>query len=283
MILNSFRLLFTVFGIFAVLYLLAIMPRLLNRPDRTAFQTKLFAHRGLHDNRTGAPENSMPAFRRAVQAGYGIELDVQTTRDHVPVVFHDFTLERMCGVPGKVSDYTFEELRRFTLGTSDEQIPSFREFLDEVNGAVPLIVEYKVEARDLSVCRICAPMLRNYPGVYCIESFNPLVLLWYRKHAPEVMRGQLSDAFLRSRKYWGRHAPGMFLLQMLMENFLTGPDFIAYNHENQANPSRKLCRGLYRIGAAAWTIRSREQLERAKRHFDVFIFDSFLPEEADLL
>lgn len=278
-IVPALRLVLVLLLILAALYLLTIMPRIVHRPDRRVFETRFFAHRGLHDNRGDAPENSMPAFARAVEAGLGIELDVQVTKDRTPVVFHDFTLQRVCGVPGRVCDYSYEELRRFTLCGSGAHIPTFREFLELAGGRVPLIVEYKVERKDLSVCRICDKMLRDYQGSYCIESFNPLVLLWYRKHHPQVVRGQLAESFLRHREFRGKKAPAMFLLQMLMGNFLTSPDFIAYNHEHEANLSRRLCHGLYRVSAAAWTIRSEEQLERARGHFDVFIFDSFLPEE----
>ena len=264
------------------LYLLAIMPRMTGKPDGAPFHKKLFAHRGLHDNNSMAPENSMAAFEKAVEAGYGIELDVQLTKDGVPVVFHDFTLSRMCGVPGLVKDYTFKEIRKFRLLGSDEKIPSFKEFLKMVGGRVPLIVEYKSEDFDMRVCEKVDPMLRRYKGIYCIESFNPLILLWYRRHRPEVMRGQLSDSFIHEPQYRSPiKGASMLPFQFLLANFLSKPDFIAYNHLYEGNISRKLCRKLYKAKAAAWTIQSQEQLSRAAGEFDVFIFDSFIPEEPD--
>ena len=134
------------------LYLLAIMPRMVHKPDKQPLLGVLYAHRGLHDNGSDAPENSMRAFEKAVKAGYGIELDVQLSRDRIPVVFHDFTLERVCGVKGKVYDYTYEELQRFRLYQSEERIPRFEDFLKMVDGRVPLIMEYKVEWTDAAVC-----------------------------------------------------------------------------------------------------------------------------------
>ena len=266
--------------LFSGLYLLAVMPRMTGKPDMTPFKTKLYAHRGLHDNRSRAPENSMAAFRKAVDAGYGIELDVQLTADGIPVIFHDFTLDRMCGAKGLVKDYTLEELRRFRLLGSDEKIPTLREFLDMVDGRVPLIVEYKSEDTDMAVCAKTDPMLRAYKGIYCIESFNPLVLMWYRKHRPRVMRGQLSDSFTHDPKYRAPlKAASMIPLQFLLANFLSKPDFIAYNHIYESNISRRLCRKLYKARSAAWTIKSQKQLERAAGQFDVFIFDSFVPEK----
>lgn len=157
----------------AVLYLLMIMPAMLGRPDMEPFKRWLYAHRGLHDNSSDAPENSLRAFKRAVEAGYGIELDIQLSKDKKPVVFHDFTLERICGRPGKVCDYTYEELRRFKLCDSDEGIPSFADVLKLVDGRVPLIVELKIEHTDLSLCPIADKLLRQYSGRYCIESFHP--------------------------------------------------------------------------------------------------------------
>ena len=261
-----------------LLYLLAIMPRMTHKPDRASFQGVLYAHRGLHDNETDAPENSMKAFQKAVENGYGIELDVQLTKDRVPVVFHDFTLKRVCGAEGKVCDYTYAELERFTLCGSEERIPRFEDFLRLVDGKVPLIIELKVEWMNIAVCGLADELLKSYKGVYCIESFNPLALIWYRKNHKDVMRGQLSDAFLKEE---GMKGILYFLLEHLLLNGVTKPDFIAYNHKYYRSLSRQLCRKLYRNLAVAWTIRSQEELEEGRKHFDLFIFDSFIPEKEE--
>lgn len=261
----------------AVLYLLMIMPRLGNRKERKKFTGVYYAHRGLHDNESSAPENSMAAFRKAVEAGYGIELDVQVTKDRMPVVFHDFTLERICGAEGKVSDYTYEELQRFRLCDSTERIPLFEEVLALVDGKVPLIVELKVELTDLTVCEKADELLRSYHGLYCMESFNPLAVFWYRRHHKEIVRGQLSENFLKTGEF---HGALYWVLQNLLLNFLTKPDFVAYNHQHQRMLSRKLCHGLYRNMAAAWTIKSMQELDEAGKHFDIFIFDSFIPDKS---
>ena len=265
-----------ILAVLVVLYLLMIMPRLTNRRERKKFLSVYYAHRGLHDNETDAPENSMAAFRKAVEAGYGIELDVQVTKDKLPVVFHDFTLQRVCGQEGKVCDYTYEELQKFHLCKSSETIPLFEEVLKLVDGKVPLIVELKVELTDLSVCEKADALLRKYKGLYCMESFNPLAVFWYRRHHKEVVRGQLAEAFLRTGEFKG---PLYFILQNLLLNFLTKPDFVAYNHKHANVLSRRICRGFYGNMAAAWTIKSQKELEEAKKHFDVFIFDSFIPDQ----
>ena len=91
-----------------IIYMLAIMPRVLHRPDTSLFQKVYFAHRGLHDNDAEAPENSMAAFRKAVEAGFGMEMDVHVTKDGIPVVFHDFTLERICGENIEIEECNYE-------------------------------------------------------------------------------------------------------------------------------------------------------------------------------
>lgn len=257
-----------------ILYLLMIMPRMIHKADVAPFNKVLYAHRGLHDNETEAPENSMAAFQKAVEGGYGIELDIQLTKDKIPVVFHDFTLKRICGAEGKVCDYTYEELQQFTLCKSGQRIPRFEDMLRLVDGKVPLIVEFKIEAADTSLCPIADQLLRNYQGPYCMESFNPLGVYWYRRNHPQVMRGQLSEGFRRDKANKGVL---YFLLENLLFNFLTKPDFVAFNHKHADMLSRQICHILYHNTAVAWTIKSEEELTQAKKHFDLFIFDSFLP------
>ena len=257
-----------------MLYLLAVTPRVVNRPDVGIFRKKYFAHRGLYDNTGEAPENSMAAFRRAVEAGYGIELDVQMTKDDIPVIFHDGTMERMCGVKAKIADYTYEQLQQFKLADSDQSIPKLEDMLALVDGQVPLIVEIKSETRDISFCEVIDRMLRAYSGEYCIESFNPLVLLWYRRYHNNVVRGQLASNF---RLDGGHKSPLYFFMTHLLLNLFTAPDFIAYNHQFTEEPGRRICRWLYRHPAGAWTIRSAEELEKMNGKFDVFIFEGFLP------
>ena len=288
-----------VLAVLAVLYLLIIMPRMTGRPDRKPYLKVLYAHRGLHDNSSEAPENSMAAFGKAVMAGYGIECDVQLTKDGIPVIFHDFTLARVArypegeipenavrnedgsfGVAGKVIDYTFEELQRFHLLNSDEKIPRFEDFLELVDGKVPLIIELKIEFKDLTVCPRVDALLKDYKGVYCIESFNPLGIIWYRRHRPEVFRGQLSDQFHRDKPEEFKGAL-YFILTNLFFNFLSKPDFIAYNRKYSKSVSMQICRHLYKCVTAAWTIKDQEQLDAAKEDFDIYIFDSFIPRDGN--
>lgn len=257
----------------AGLYAFLIAPRMTKKPDVSVLRGVHYAHRGLHDNAGDAPENSMRAFQKAVEAGYGIEMDVQLTKDKIPVVFHDETLKRMCGAEGKVWEYTFEELQNLKLAESEERIPKFEDVLALVGGRVPLIVEYKLDVPTTEVCEIADPMLQKYDGVYCIESFHPFAVKWYRDHRPEVIRGQLSQDFSKEEKYKGKLI--YWLLSNLMTNVLARPDFIAYNHRDAGMISRKLC-SLMGALPVAYTIKSPEEYEKAKDQFELFIFDSFI-------
>ncbi len=254
------------------LYLFLVTPRIFNKPDRTAFCGVHYAHRGLFDNKSDAPENSLRAIKKAVEAGFGIEFDVQLSKDDIPVVFHDASLKRMCGVDGMVWDYTLEELQKMKLLESDETIPTFADVLEAVGGKVPLIIEYKMDRPDTKVCELGNAILETYQGPYCIESFHPFAVKWYRDHKPEIMRGQLSESFRKhNEKYRGK--PLYVVLEYLLLNFLTRPDFIAYNHKDAKNFSRRLC-GKMGAVKVAYTIKSQEQYEKAKNEFELFIFDS---------
>ena len=263
-----------VFMIFVITYFLMIMPRMTGKPDTEAFMHHLYAHRGLFDNESDAPENSMKAFKKAVDAGFGMEMDIQLTKDGQMVVFHDWSLKRMCGVEGKVCEYTFDELQQFSLLKSEEKIPLFTEVLKLVDGKVPLIIEYKIETPDASVCEVGNEILKDYKGVYCIESFNPFGVRWYKQNRKDIVRGQLSEEFIKNgMKLTFVH----FVVAKLLTNFFTKPDFIAYNALNYKNWSRRICRYLYGSLAVTWTIKSQEQLDEMRKYFDMFIFDSFLP------
>ena len=254
--------------------LFLIMPRMFARPDCSSLMGRYYAHRGLHDAKAGIPENSMAAIRRAVDAGYGIEFDVQLSKDRVPVVFHDETLNRVCGVEGNVRDYTFEELQEFRLLGTQERIPRFADVLDAVGGRVPLIIEIKIHEKADEVCSSADAILKLYNGPYCMESFLPFAVRWYKKNRPEVIRGQLSGNLSENGK---KEPLDRWLVHHLLTNVLTRPDFIAYCHIDKSNLSRRLCRSLFRLLSVAWTIRSQEQLDASKGDFDLFIFEGFIP------
>lgn len=271
-----------------LLYLFLLFPRTSKRREMMEFSKGLFAHRGLHDPTGQAPENSLNAFERAVGAGYGIELDVQLSKDEVAVVFHDALLARIARdrdglpVPGKVQDYTYDELRQFHLLQSDQRIPQFSEVLNVINGEVKLICEIKTDRPDQieKTCRKAQELLDRYNGAYCVESFDPRAVLWYRRNRPEILRGQLSEHFTIGGTAFYRAC--LWANRKLLFNAMTKPDFIAYNRRDRNEISRRLCRLLFRHPSVAWTVQSKEQLLECVGEYDGFIFDSFVPDETIL-
>ena len=222
----------------------------------------------------------MKAFRLAIEKGYGIELDVQLSADGIPVVFHDATLTRVCGVNRRVCDLTLSELKQLSLGGKDfpdtgERIPTFAEFLKLVDGRVPLIVEIKMEKWDARVPEAADKLLRDYRGPYCVESFHPGVLVWYRKHRPDVFRGQLCTNFVKEHMC---RSLSYFLLGKMLTNIAARPDFIAYDWRYRNDLSRRICCDLYHALPVAWTIRSQAELDECRKDFRLFIFEGFEPD-----
>ena len=234
-----------------------------------------YAHRGLYDNEHGIPENSMAAFRRAVDKGYGIELDVHLTADNQLVVFHDDTLTRMCGMNKKISSFLYSDLMQLRLLGTEEGIPLFKDVLELIDGKVPLIIELKVDGSNQNLlCPLVWKLLSRYKGDYCIESFHPFVLQWFKRHEPQVVRGQLSCNFFKENPHCDIV---LFLMSNLMTNFFTHPDFIAYKYLDLDNPAVIYNRKLFHIMTVVWTIPGKPTYDRFKNKVDVMIFEGFEP------
>ncbi len=237
-----------------------------------------YAHRGLHDIDRDIPENSLAAFRLAVENGYGAELDVHLTKDGRLAVMHDDTLLRMTGNPRRISDCTLAELSELRLAGTQERIPLLEEVLPLFEGRTPLVIEIKPCGKNYAVLtrKVCN-LLRSYPHLsFCIESFDPRVLLWLRRKHPELIRGQLSCDFLKDRH--GLSLPAAFCLTALLTNFLTAPHFVAYRFEDRRQPSVLLCRKLWGVQGFNWTIRTAEDAEQSLKEGNLIIFEHCRPE-----
>lgn len=227
------------------------------------------AHRGLHA--PGIPENTLPAFALAIQHGYAIELDVQWSRDGYPVVFHDTTLERLTMGYGAVAAHTLAHLQRSTVGGTPYRIPSLAAVLAYVRGRVPLVIEVKQPAMDTRdtrpVAAVC-DMLRGYRGAVAVQSFNPWVVLWLRRSAPHVLRGQIAGDLRGS----GVPIVRRVLLQTMLLNHITCPHFIAY--DVRALPSPWVWYWRRRgVPVLAWTVRTARAWQVARAHADNVIFE----------
>ncbi|MBR2965139.1 MAG: glycerophosphodiester phosphodiesterase [Clostridia bacterium] len=258
-----------------VIYLLLIRTKREGEIMR-AYRGVSFAHRGLHGE--GRAENSLSAFSAAAEEGFGIELDVRLSKDGKLVVFHDDTLTRVAGIDERVDAKTLEELRKCRLSGTNDTIPTFREVLELIDGRVPLLIEIKEDAGNSRVTETLVEELRGYNGPYIVESFNPLSLKAFRRQRRDVPIGILSQHFCRREEYRGKIL--YFVLQNMLLNFLSAPDFVAYDHTDANMPSLKLARAVFGTPAVAWTVR-REEEEMAARAagFGSVIFEGYLPKE----
>lgn len=238
------------------------------------YLTYRYAHRGLHD--ATRAENSLSAFRAAVEAGYAIELDTRVSKDGVVVVCHDPTLMRVAGMDRKVKDMTAAELAAVDLCGTGEGVPTFAEVLSLVDGRVPLLVEIKEDtAKDRDVSPATLALLQSYRGPYIIESFNPLTLGRVKKILPAAPRGILAGHFSSDPQY---RAPLYRLLQHFLLNFIARPQFVAYDGRGRRYlPFRLLC-ALWRMPVFGWTIRSAEEEKTVRAAgFNTVIFEQYLP------
>ena len=254
------------------IFLFLIAPRMTDKPDMSAFQGVKFAHRGYFDNENSIPENSLVSFEKAIENGYGIELDVQLSSDGVAMVFHDADLERMTGNTGKVWEYTAADLGEMKLLGTDRTIPTLAQAMEVIDGRTPVIVEHKMDRVDTAVCEKSYEILENYTGDWCMKSFDPRAVMWYRQNAPQVIRGQLAQEYWKVEKYKGN--PLYTALGFLVSNVVTRPDFISYKYSDADNISLQLCR-LMGADTACWTLRSADDFAQVKGEFDMYIFDSF--------
>lgn len=258
----------------AVLYLLALRGRA-GHPGLEKLRGWAYAHRGLHGN--GVPENSMQAFRLALEKGYGIELDLHLMADGGLAVIHDAALKRTTGLEGVIEDLTTADLSGCRLEGTEETIPQFQQVLELFAGKAPMIVELKAErGNHAALCEAACRALEGYEGTYCIESFDPRCLLWLKKNRPDIIRGQLAANFGKDRKI--KLNPVLkFLLTHLLTGFLTEPDFIAYQFLDRKVLSNRLTKAVWGVQNASWTLRSKADFDTAVAEGSIPIFEYFEP------
>lgn len=237
------------------------------------FITKNFiAHKGLFDHQT--PENSLSAFKKAIENNYIIECDVQIISDGTVVVFHDEQLSRMTNKDGYLKNLTKEDLPNYKLRDSDDCIPTLEQVLELVDGKVGILIDLKetrnrVGQLEKAVCKL----IRNYKGNVAIQSFNPLSLEWFAKHSPNVLRGQISCLF-KGDEFKGLSFIKKYLLKRMRFNRRSKPNFISYDINELPNRFVKNYADLPIIG---WTVTSQEQYRKMFNEVDNIIFEGFEP------
>ena len=233
-----------------------------------------FAHRGLHNSERA--ENSLSAFKAAKEKGYGVELDVHILSDGTLAVFHDKLLERVTGKEGKIGDLNSRDLGNYNLLGSSETIPTFDEVLNLFDNQVPLIVELKNdEGKCAELCEKVCKRLDNYKAPYCIESFDPRCIMWFKKNRPDIIRGQLVQNFLKNTSAMGKVLD--LILTSLFANILTKPDFIAVKFSDRKDFPIFIATKLWKIQKAFWTITDINSQKQTKSENAISIFEKFIP------
>jgi glycerophosphoryl diester phosphodiesterase len=244
-----------------------------------AFLSKPIAHRALHDKAKGRPENSLAAVRAAVEAGYGIEIDVQPSRDGVAMVFHDYDLERVTGRAGAIATLNAEELRAIRLLGGSEGIPTLREVLDTVAGKVPLLIEIKDQDGHMGpnlgpLGAAVAHELEGYEGPVAVMSFNPHAVAEMGRLAPNIPRGITTSAYIPDE--W------VPLPARICTHLRAIPDFEStescfISHE-VADLHRPRVAEIRALGAAilCWTVTSPALEAEARQVADNITFEGYL-------
>lgn len=273
-----------------------------------------YAHRGLHKKPT-VPENSISAFKKAVDEGFGIELDLHLTKDNKLAVIHDASLFRTCGIDLKIEELTLEEAQVYFLEKSEEIIPEFSQVLNLVSGKTPLIIELKVVKKNhRELVEKTMKALEDYQGLYCIESFYPYALKYLRENYPQVIRGQLAgDVLSKDKEVYiqaneekpvfdidcvSQRDTGMegtfldesvsdpkepvkathfenFMLKNLWVNRISKPDFVAYKMESVEKSAFKNFKGAKFI----WTVREYRDMIKCREIGAAPIFEQFNPHD----
>ena len=238
-----------------------------------ALQGRKYAHRGLHDSEK--PENSMAAFRAALEHGYGIEFDIHLIKDGNLAVIHDCSLLRTTGIVGNVTDLTTEELSDYHLCGTEETIPTFRQVLELFDGKAPLIIELKCDGNAEALVDTAVKAMEGYEGPYCMESFDPRCVYILKKKYPHIIRGQLTEDYFSSNSTLP--APLKWVLKNQALNFLTLPDFVAYKYRDINTFSNLLVRNFWGVAGVTWTLQTQAQFDDAVQKGWIPIFENFTP------
>jgi glycerophosphoryl diester phosphodiesterase len=229
--------------------------------SQTWLDTTPIAHRGYHDSRI--PENSLGAFREAISRGMGIELDVKQAGGGELIVFHDSTTTRLTTADLDVQTSSLTELKALRLKGSDERIPTLGEVLALVRGRVPLLIEIKPVVNPHEVCSRVLETLRDYDGDLAVQSFDPRIILWFRRNSPQMLRVQLatrSDSDDVALPWLVR-----LLLRTMAMNLISRPSAIAYDIRTAPSFALSCWRRAFNCPVLFWTVKTSRDLDRAHR------------------
>lgn len=234
-------------------------------------KNSLIAHRGLHNNLF--PENSIAAFNNAVSYNFGIELDISVLKDGTIICFHDNNLKRMTGLNQNLNNLSYDDIKDLKLNNTNETIPKFSDVLTLIDGRVPLLIEVKAHKGYKKSIKKIGELINNYSGDVAVFSFSPVVVKWFKKHYPNLIRGQITSYFNHNKKM--PKLLKLFMKRMSFNKF-TKPDFISYDNTNLPNKyaDKALNKGIVVI---SYTARSNDEFKRIKSHYHNIVFEEFIP------
>ena len=236
------------------------------------------AHRALHSIDRGIVENSPSAVAAALEENLAIEVDIQLSRDETPMVFHDFTLDRLIDDRGTVKSRTVDELVTLGYRTGSDRIITLDALFEMVDGRVPLYIELKSDfSGDMALPHAVAPMINAYAGPAALMSFDPWMVNACRQLCPRIPCGLVSGTFATAN--WDPHA-GNALLRFALRHMLTAaiarPTFINYDISAVDAAAPQLFRR-FGVPLLTWTVRTPEQRAAATRWTDAMVFEGFIP------
>ena len=237
--------------------------------DLKFLKETIIAHRGVH-NEKDIIENSLEAFKEAVNKNYIIELDVHFLKDGEVVVFHDDNIERMTGINKNLKDCTYDEIRNIKLLNKNTYIPKFSDVLKLVDGKVPILIELKNDNKVGLLESSLVQILKKYNGKYAVQSFNPLSIRWFKNNYPNIIRGQLVCKFKNKKM----DNIKKFILKTMFFNIITNPDFISHSVDDLSYKEvNKIKKNKFILG---WTVRNKERYDELIKYYDNLICEKFI-------
>lgn len=237
--------------------------------DLKFLKETIIAHRGVH-NEKDIIENSLEAFKEAVNKNYIIELDVHFLKDGEVVVFHDDNIERMTGINKNLKDCTYDEIRNIKLLNKNTYIPKFSDVLKLVDGKVPILIELKNDNKVGLLESSLVQILKKYNGKYAVQSFNPLSIMWFKNNYPNIIRGQLVCKFKNKKM----DNIKKFILKTIFFNIITNPDFISHSVDDLSYKEvNKIKKNKFILG---WTVRNKERYDELIKYYDNLICEKFI-------
>ncbi|SFR59763.1 Glycerophosphoryl diester phosphodiesterase [Yoonia tamlensis] len=243
-----------------------------------SFFARPITHRALHDRANGRVENSLASIKAAIDAGYGIEIDVQLSRDGHAVVFHDDLLDRLTAQTGPVRARDLAELVQIPLTDDAGTIPTLPEVLAIVDGQVPLLIEIKDQDGEMGpnvgpLEQATAKALASYTGDVAVMSFNPHSVAAMALLAPHIPRGITTSSYLA--EFWPEvPAARRDKLRDIPDYDRTGACFISHEFDDLDRPR---VAALKSLGARVlcWTIRSPAAEAKAREVAENVTFEGY--------